>query len=161
MALASDVRRTMGNLDPDLPLYDVRTLNDHIEANLLFRRIPARMFSALGPLLLILVTIGLYALVEYGTTLKRRDFGVRLALGGAAPRVLTDAVMEAMWPVGAGVLAGWLVALVGVKDVVGAGIGPVAFAGVPALMLLVAAGACAAPAWRAINTSLMTVLREE
>jgi putative ABC transport system permease protein len=159
--VAPDVRRTVRRLDPELPLYDIRTLNEHIEANLLFRRIPARMFSVLGPLLLVMVTIGLYALVDYATTMKRRDFGVRRALGGGAARVVRGAVADALWPVAAGALAGWLFALLGARDVVGAGADPIVFAGVPALLLIAASGACAVPAWRAVSTDVMATLREE
>lgn len=147
--------------DPELPLYDIRTLNEHIEANLLFRRIAARMLSVLGPLLLVLVTIGLYALVDYATTVERKDFGVRLALGGGAARVVRGAGADALWPVAAGALAGWLFALLGARDVVGAGADPIVFAGVPALLLIVASGACAVPAWRAVGTDVMATLREE
>jgi len=46
-----------------LPLYDVRTFSQHIERNLYLRRIPARMFAVLGPLLLGLAAIGIYAVV--------------------------------------------------------------------------------------------------
>ena len=44
----TDLRQVVRDLDPELPVYDVRTLSDHIEANLIFRRIPARMFVVLG-----------------------------------------------------------------------------------------------------------------
>lgn len=161
VAVASAVRSTVRHLDPELPLYDIRTLNEHIEANLLFRRIPARMFSVLGPLLLVMVSIGLYALVDYQTNLKRKDFGVRLALGGSAARVVRDGMGDAMWPVAAGALAGWLFALLGVRDVVGAGADPIVFAGVPAMLLIVASAACAVPPSRAVRTDVMTTLREE
>jgi hypothetical protein len=58
-AIASDLRRVVREIDPELPVYDIRTLSDHIEANLIFRRIPARMFMILGPLLLLVATIGI------------------------------------------------------------------------------------------------------
>ena len=61
--IASDVRRVVRELDPELPVYDIRTLSDHIEANLIFRRIPARMFMVLGPLLLLLAAIGISTFV--------------------------------------------------------------------------------------------------
>jgi hypothetical protein len=51
-ALASEAQAVLRDLDPMLPLYDVRTFSQHIERNLYLRRIPARMFVVLGPLLL-------------------------------------------------------------------------------------------------------------
>ena len=76
-SVANDVRAIVRDLDPELPVYDVRTLSDHIEANLIFRRIPARMFAVLGPLLLLLAAIGIYAVVAYAVTLQ--DVGDRRA----------------------------------------------------------------------------------
>ena len=73
---------------PTLPVYDIRTLSDHIETNLIFRRIPARMFVVLGPLLLLLAAIGIYAVVAYAVSLRhdgdRRPAGARR--DGAAGR---------------------------------------------------------------------------
>ena len=57
--LAPGVERAVRELDPTLPIYDVRTLSEHVEKNLFLRRIPARMFVVLGPLLLVLAAIGI------------------------------------------------------------------------------------------------------
>ena len=62
--LGPAMERAVRDLDPTLPLYDVRTLADHVEKNLFLRRIPARMFVVLGPLLLVLAAIGIYAVVD-------------------------------------------------------------------------------------------------
>ena len=57
--LAPQVERVVRDLNPTLPVYDVRTLNEHVEKNLFLRRIPARMFVVLGPALLMLAAIGI------------------------------------------------------------------------------------------------------
>ena len=49
-SVAPDIRRIIRTLDPDLPIFNVRTLSDHVETNLVFRRVPARLFAILGPL---------------------------------------------------------------------------------------------------------------
>src|SRR5205814_10640259 len=93
-SLVSDVRRVVRTLDPDLPVFNVRTLEDHVETNLVFRRVPARLFAILGPLLLALAASGIYAVVSYTVSLRRREVGVRMALGATAPRVLAEFVGE-------------------------------------------------------------------
>src|SRR5262249_34458990 len=56
--LAGEVRRVLRELEPGLPLFNVRTLAEHVETNLFLRRIPARLFTVLGPLLLFFAAIG-------------------------------------------------------------------------------------------------------
>ncbi len=96
----------MRELDPTLPVYDIRTLADHIDKNLFLRRIPARMFVVLGPLMLVLAAIGIYAVVSYSVSRRTTEIGVRLALGATVRRVVTQIVVETLRVVGAGALAG-------------------------------------------------------
>ena len=99
------------DLDAELPLFNVRTLTDHIETNLVFRRVPARLFSILGPLLLMLAAIGIYAVVAYTVSLRTMEIGVRLALGATVRRLIAQFVGESLVVVGLGALAGWALAL--------------------------------------------------
>src|SRR5262249_49405265 len=79
--LAPEIQRVVRDLDPSLPVYDVRTLSEHVEKNLFLRRIPARMFVVLGPLLLALAAIGIYAVVDFTVARRTTEIGVRLAPG--------------------------------------------------------------------------------
>jgi macrolide transport system ATP-binding/permease protein len=160
-AVASDVRTVVRDLDPELPVYDVRTLSDHIEANLIFRRIPARMFAVLGPLLLILAAIGIYAVVAYSVSLRTTEIGVRLALGATTQRVVTQFVGEHLLVVGAGAIAGWLIAFAAVVTLLSAPLDPVVFAGVPLLLLAVAVAASWWPARRVSKVDPIRALRAE
>lgn len=160
-AIAADVRRVVRDIDPELPVYDVRTLSDHIEANLIFRRIPARMFQILAPLLLLLAAIGIYAVVAYAVTLRTAEIGVRMALGATAGRLVTQFVAEHVLVVLGGAVVGWLLAFGAVVVVFGGRVDPVVFAGVPIVLLAVALAASWWPARRVTRVDPLIALRTE
>jgi len=161
LLLAPDVERTVRALDPTLPVYDVRTLTDHVEKNLFLRRIPARMFVVLGPLLLALAAIGIYAVVSYSVSRRTTEIGVRLALGATARGVVAQIIGESLRVIGAGALAGWFVMFMIALHLLRGAIDLPVFAGVPAILLLVAAFACWVPARRATRVDPMVALRQE
>jgi ABC-type antimicrobial peptide transport system permease subunit len=160
-SIASDLRRVVRDLDPELPIYDVRSLSDHIEANLIFRRIPARMFEVLGPLLLLLAAIGIYAVVAYAVSVRTAEIGVRLALGATSRRLVAQFVGEHLLVIGLGALAGWLIAFAVVVDVLSAPVDIAVFAGVPLILLAVATLASWWPARRVTLVDPMRALRTE
>ncbi len=159
--LGPEVERVVRDLDPTLPVYDVRTLTDHVEKNLFLRRIPARMFVVLGPLMLVLAAIGIYAVVSYSVSRRTTEIGVRLALGATARRVVSQIVRETLSVVGIGALAGWLLMFMVALHLLGGVISLPVFAGVPAVLLLVAAIASWLPARRATSLDVMVALRQE
>jgi hypothetical protein len=162
MTLAGDVRRVVREIDPSLPVYDVRTLAEHVDKNLVFQRVPARMFVVLGPLLLVLVAIGIYAVVAYTVARRTREIGVRLALGATGRRVVTHMVRDVLRVVAVGAVAGWLVALVVDLHVArGRPVDVPVLLGVPALLLLVATLACWLPARQAAMVDPVVALRQE
>ena len=133
---------------------------DHIEANLIFRRIPARMFAVLGPLLLLLAAIGIYAVVAYAVTQRTSEIGVRLALG-ATPRLVGAVRGESLLIVGVGALAGWRLAFAAVFTMLSAPLDVAVFAGVPALLLTVTVAASWWPARRVARVDPMAALRQQ
>jgi len=156
----SALRRAAEAADASVTLYNVRTLADHVDQNLIFQRIPARLFSVAGPLLIGLAAIGIAAVVAYGVAERRRDIGVRLALGATASRVTRGLVIQAMAVVTFGAAAGWLIAFVIERDVVRApGLDAVRFGVVPALLLAIAAGAAWIPARRAARAGIIGTLK--
>jgi predicted permease len=159
-AIGPAVRRALRDLDPDLPVFNLRSLTEHVETNLVFRRVPARMFAVLGPLLLVLAAIGIYAVVNYAVSLRTTEIGVRLALGATARRIIGQFVGESLSIVTAGALIGWLVAFMLALDLAPAGsVEPLVFAGVPLILMVVAALACWIPARRATRISPAVALR--
>jgi predicted permease len=161
-AVAAGVRAAIAGLDPELPVYDVRTMRDHVESNLLFRRIPARMFAVLGPLLLALAAIGTYGVVACLVSIRRSEIGVRLALGATAGRVARQFAAESLRVVAASAVVGTALAAVGVLDVLGgARADPVVFGAVPGLLIGTAAAASWIPARQASRLDPASVMKGE
>ncbi len=161
-ALTSEVRALLRDLDPMLALYDVRPFPQHIERNLYLRRIPARMFAVLGPLLLGLAAIGIYAVVSYAVARRTREIGVRLAFGATSGRVVLQIIRENLGAITWGTAIGWVLALVISFRVIAKGaVNVPVFLGVPAILLGVATLACWIPARRASQIDPMAALRHE
>ncbi len=159
--LGPDIERIVRDLDPSLPVYDLRTLAEHVDKNLFLRRIPARMFVVLGPLMLLLAAIGIYAVVSYSVSRRTTEIGVRLALGATAPRVIGQIVRETLRVAGAGALAGWTLMILIALHLLGGVISLPVFVGVPVVLLLVAAFASWIPARRATSVDVTVALRQE
>lgn len=160
--LTADVRRVVREIDPSLPIYNVRTLGQHVERNLVFQRVPARMFVVLGPLLLVLVAIGIYAVVAYTIARRTTEIGVRLALGATGGRVVSQMVGDVLRVVTLGAAIGWLVAFVVQTHVARGRVSdlPMLLAA-PVLLLVVATFACWWPARRAAMVDPVVALRQE
>jgi ABC-type lipoprotein release transport system permease subunit len=161
-ALASEARGVLRDLDPMLPLYDVRTFSQHIERNLFLRRIPARMFVVLGPLLLGLAAIGIYAVVSYAVSTRTREIGLRLTFGATSGRVVRQIIGENLGVIFRGAAIGWVLAFViSVHAITKGVINLPVFIGVPAILLGVATLACWIPAQKASRIDPIAALRHE
>jgi ABC-type antimicrobial peptide transport system permease subunit len=150
------------DLDPMLPLYDVRTFSQHIDRNLYLRRIPARMFVVLGPLLLGLAAIGIYAVVSYAVSRRTKEIGLRLAFGATSGRVVRQIIRENLGVIAWGATIGWVLAFViSVHAITKGPVNLPVFTGVPAILLGVATLACWLPARRASRIDPIATLRHE
>jgi predicted permease len=161
-AATGQILAALREVDAELPIFNFRSLEEHVDTNLVFRNVPARMFSVLGPLLLVLAAIGIYAVVEYSVALRTREIGVRIAVGATARRVVRALVGETLRVALIGGAAGWLAAYM-LATHLGPGrrIDQLVFAAVPAVLLTVAALACWIPARRAAAIDPAITLRSE
>jgi ABC-type lipoprotein release transport system permease subunit len=119
------------------------------------------MFAVLGPLLLVLAAIGIYAVVAYTVSQRTKEIGVRLALGASARRLISLHVGESLLVVGSGTLLGWMVAFCAAMLGSGGPVDGIVFGSVPAVLLLVATLACWIPARRAALVDPVVALRQE
>jgi predicted lysophospholipase L1 biosynthesis ABC-type transport system permease subunit len=160
------VAAAVQRLDPDLPLFRVRTLREQVSTALAQQRFLASLLSAFGALAVVLAAAGLYGLVSYTTQTRMREFGVRSALGARASDVLrlvlADGARLAL--VGLALGLGAALALRGVLAGLIFGVGtadPLSMGAVALLLLLVALAAALGPARRAARVDPMTILRRE
>jgi putative ABC transport system permease protein len=120
------------------------------------------MFAVLGPMLLVLAAIGIYAVVSYTVAQRSSEIGVRLALGATPRGVVAQFVRESLAVIGVGALGGWAIALSGVIAFHGGrAINVGIFVGVPALLMAVAAVSCWWSASRAARCDPMAALRQQ
>lgn len=158
---APAVERAVHDVDPTIPVYNVRTLGDHIEKNLFLRRIPARMFVVLGPALLLLAAIGVYGVVAFSVSHRVPEIGVRLALGATGRRVAADMAGDTIRVAVAGASIGWAVMLLVAAHLVRNGVNGFVFGAVPAAIVGVATLACWLPARRAARVDPVSALRAD
>jgi ABC-type antimicrobial peptide transport system permease subunit len=124
--------------------------------------VPARLFVVLGPLLLALAACGIYAVVSYAVARRTREIGLRLALGGTVQRVTGEIVKETVRVVIAGAAVGWLaVYAVYIHLAPGAPVSWLVFAGIPAVLLGLAAISCWIPARRVSQVDPALALRRD
>jgi predicted permease len=164
--LQRDVRRALAGIDRHLPLVGYRPLRQYADLGLLPQRIAASLGGTLGAVALLIVAMGLYGLMAMAVTARRREFGVRLALGADAGRLVRSVLLHAARVAITGGTIGLALAaamaqlltdlLFGVPP-----IDPIAFGGAALTLGLVTLAAAWGPARRAARTDPLTVLRAE
>jgi predicted permease len=167
-AVAHEVERQLHELEPNLAVTDVLTMEQQLQgANGFFLlRVGADSAVGLGMLALILAVVGIYGIASYSTSQRTHEIGVRLALG-ALPRDIRNMVLrQGLLLVGIGAAAGIISALALARAVSGFLIGvspddPATFLGVTALLGTAALLACYLPARRATRLDPIAALRSE
>ena len=162
----SAVRGKVRELDANLPLYAVRTIDTQVSNSLLIERLIAGLSTVFGFLATLLATIGLYGVMAYTVARRTREIGIRMALGAFQKDVIWMVMREVLLLVTIGVLTG-LAFAAGLTRFVQAqlyGITPHDPATLGLATLGIAAVACAAgyiPAMRASRIDAMNALRYE
>jgi putative ABC transport system permease protein len=100
------IRRVMRNIDADLPLENMRTLEQQVNRNIRNDRIVLQLAAAFAILATALAMLGLYGVMANSVTRRTREIGIRMALGAAPARILGMVLREMLWILGLGLVAG-------------------------------------------------------
>jgi len=165
--LLSDVRQVVTALDPNLPLFGVRTVEEYLRGRTFVGpRLLSSFLGAFGLVGLILAAVGVYGVIAYSVSRRTREIGIRIALGAEPGRVLLGVLRQGITLAGIGVAIGLAgaVALTRVVAVMLYGVSPTdpwTFGGIALLLTLVALWASLVPARRAMRVDPLVALRYE
>jgi predicted permease len=166
LALTSAVERTVADLNPNLPLFNVATLQESMQMGSVFERVAVIFAGAFGLLALILAAVGIYAVVAYSTKQRTHEIGIRIALGASKADVLRQVLGQGLRLTLAGLAVGVAVSLVLTRFLRGMLFGVatsdwLTYSTVSVVLCLVALIACFIPARRAASIEPMQALRTE
>ena len=158
------VAAAVEGVDPTLPVYGIRTMQEMMANSLERRRFALTLMALFGALALFLASIGIYGVMAYATGQRSQEFGIRMALGAEPRDILLLALRPGVVLTGIGIAVGLLGALGSARLMSSLLYGvapydPVTFGAVVAVLALVALAACGIPARRAIRIAPATALR--
>ena len=165
-SLEPQIRREIQAVDPNLPVFNVRTMNEVIDGSLASRRFSAELVGVFAVVALLLASVGVYGLLAYMVGQRSHEIGVRMALG-AMPSTIGKMIVSrgaglAGIGVGIGLILSGIMAplisslLYGVRP-----LDPEVFIAVPLILMVVVLLASYLPAWRAARVNPIVALRRE
>jgi len=165
-SLALPIQKVLGELDPDLPVSDVLTMDQSIGRSTMDASFTSSLVLAFAIIALMLAAVGLYGVLSYIVTQRTSEIGIRIALGAQRGAVLRLILSDGLQPAWLGLLfglagSGFAVQLIRTMLYGTRALDWVLFAEVGLVLSFVAAVACAIPAWKASRIDPMEALRTE
>jgi len=164
--LAQAFRREVQQVDENLPVYEVHTLENYIAQKRLTVTVFGSMCSVFALVALVLASLGLYSVIAHSVSRRTQEIGIRMAMGGSNRDILRLVFAQGMRPLAWGVAIGLAAALALTRTLatILAGVSPadpVTFLGVVAVLLSAGVLGCAIPARRALRVDPLVALRCE
>jgi len=165
-SMTAPVRSIVSGMDPDLPIYFVKTLQERIDEETWFYRVFGGLFMIMGGVALVLAAVGLYGVMAFNVSRRTREMGVRMALGAQPTDVVRLIVRQGMIQLAIGLVLG-----LGLAYALGrllkiilfqvSAIDPLVYGATIAVLVLSATAASLIPARRATRVDPMVALRYE
>jgi ABC-type antimicrobial peptide transport system permease subunit len=161
-----EVRAALAELDPDLAITDVATVEEVVAAQQDAPRFYLTLLTVFSALALVLSVIGLYGVVAFSVAQRTREIGIRIALGAEADRVVGMVLGQSVRPIAAGVVLGLMLSLAGARVLESLLFGvqpsdPVTIVLVTSFLIVVSVAATVLPASRAARIEAASALRSE
>jgi putative ABC transport system permease protein len=165
LALVSVVREAVQSVDPNLPVFNIGTMESQISQELVTQRLSVILVSLFSILALLLAAVGLYGLLAYSIAQRTREIGIRIAVGAGSGSILSLVVRQGLMIVGIGLLVGILGSIISTHLMQSllygvTGTDPTAILSATGVLGLAAFLACLVPALRAIRINPIIALRE-
>ena len=165
-ALVTSVTREVQTLDADVPVFNIKTMDEYMSASVAQPRFNTTLLSIFAAVALVLTVIGLYGVMSYAVAQRTNEIGIRMALGAQAGNVLALIVKDGVKMVGVGLVIGLAGAFALTRLLSSLLFGvttrdPATFLAIAVLLSVVAMLACYVPAWRATRVDPLEALRCE
>jgi ABC-type antimicrobial peptide transport system permease subunit len=165
-ALGPSVRKGLWDLDPEVAIPVVKSLDRQLSDSVAADRFQALVLSCFGLAALLLAALGVYGVLAFSVSLRMQEFGIRAALGSSGGALIKLVLGEALYPVLAGVVFGVIAAFAATRAIQSLlfetrAADPIAIAASTALLICTALLAALLPAYRAAHADPMRVLRQQ
>ena len=165
-ALAPGIRRAVGEMDPALPIVQLRTMEEVVGASVTRQRFLSLLLAVFASVALILAAIGTYGILSYMVTEREREIGIRMALGAGQGQVLNLVLGQGLGIALIGIVLGigGAFALSRVTSSLLYGVSPsdpLTYGAVAVVIALVATAACIVPSHRATRVDPLEAIRAE